>query len=1582
MKKLTLFIVFLIFLCTDPLSAWTESMQLLVDGLVEVGIFVWVDHHILPCHFVIRRRESPMQQQTAPAGGLYRPEFEHDACGVGFVADISGQRSHEIVRKAVLALANLTHRGAMDADAKTGDGAGVLTQIPTKLFAQEAERLVHRLPDGKDLAVGMIFLPRQDVMVNDRCRIIIEEAIDHYDLDFIGWRPVPVDESVLGDTAAELRPDIQQVLIGRVGSMSDAGFERALYLVRKQIERSLRRHKIEGCYICSFSNRTIVYKGMMVAPQLFRFYKDLQDPDFETALAVFHQRYSTNTMPTWFLAQPFHCLAHNGEINTLGGNTTWMQAREGELGSKAWGRHVNRIKPIADPIGSDSAQLDNVFESLILAGRNPMHAMMMLIPEAHQNIPDIPSDLRGFYEYHDCLIEPWDGPAAVAFSDGEIVGATLDRNGLRPARYKITDDDLIIMGSEVGMIEIDDRRVVEKGRLGPGQMIAVDTRRGVLLKNDETKAHIARSRPYGEWVRENLIHLDRADSAAEPLPSPAQDDPPLRQRQLAFGYTSDEIEYVLIPMANDGKEPVGSMGDDTPLAVLSERPQLLYNYLTQRFAQVTNPPIDPLREELVMSLDMTLGYRRNLFKEKRKHARLIRLKSPILLNSELTRLREMVIPEFEAETLPALFTPQDGPDGLRRALARLCMRAVQAVEEGKTLLILSDRGVDASQAPIPMLLAVGAVHHHLIREGKRMRASLIVESGEPREVHHLAALIGYGASAVNPYLAYEILHWLVEEGKVEESITFQKALRNYRKAQEIGILKTMSKMGISTLSSYHGAQVFEAVGLHQNLIDRFFTGTVSQIGGIGLEEITENVLEGHARAFAPETEPVLKDNGTYRFRRDGEYHAFNPLVFKAIHKLAKSGEYGDFQIYSRLVENRPPAALRDLMAFRESAPVPLDEVESVEAICRRFTTAAMSHGALSREAHETLAIAMNRIGGKSNSGEGGEDPERYHRRPDGSWPNSAVKQVASGRFGVTPEYLASALELEIKMAQGSKPGEGGQLPGHKVSAEIARIRHAIPGVTLISPPPHHDIYSIEDIAQLIYDLKHINPRARVAVKLVGVAGVGTIAAGVAKGYADVIHLSGHDGGTGASPLSSIKHSGSPWELGLSEIQQTLIHNDLRGRVTLRVDGGFKTGRDVVIAALLGAEEYGFGTSALVAEGCVMARQCHLNTCPVGVATQKPELRKKFPGTPEMIINFFTNLAREVREILADLGYWELDDIIGRTDLLEPRIDPDRLKWRGIDLSRILADPDPKGTRPRLHTKERNDRLDAPLDDRMLHDAKDAIATNTSVSIRYEIKNTHRAVGAKLAGEIAYHYGDKGLDGTVECSFRGSAGQSFGAFCIRGLRLILTGEANDYVGKSMNGGEIALTPPGYARFHSHKNTIMGNTVMYGATGGTLYAAGCAGERFCVRNSGGHAVVEGVGDHGCEYMTGGVVVVLGKTGRNFGAGMTGGNAYVLDEEDAFEKRFNPQLVGISRVTDPDDVEQLQSMIGRHLELTNSRRSSRIINRWEHYLSMFWKVAPHPPETGDELVIPERYRETHREAHKQRVQRQRSTHPREKV
>ncbi|MDP6776075.1 MAG: glutamate synthase large subunit, partial [Candidatus Latescibacteria bacterium] len=1006
-------------------------------------------------------------RQTQNDGGLYRPEYEHDACGVGFVADITGYASHDILQKAVEALANLTHRGARDADAKTGDGAGVLTQIPLELFAHELQQSDAPECGPGDLAVGMIFLPRDDATSNDRCRIIIEEAVDHHDLVFIGWRQVPVDAMVLGDTAAAQQPDIRQVLIGRPEDLTQTEFSRTLYLVRRQIERSIRRHQISGCYVCSLSNRTLVYKGMMVAPQLSRFYRDLQDPRYETALAVFHQRYSTNTVPNWFQAQPFRYLAHNGEINTLRGNSIWMRGREPSLGLDTWGSRINRIRPIIDPSGSDSAQLDNVTEALCVAGRDPMHALMMLLPEAHQNIPDVSPDLRGFYEFHDGLCEPWDGPAAIAFSDGDYVGAILDRNGLRPARYKLTDDDVIVMGSEVGMLDVPDSRVVEKGRLGPGQMVVVDTRTGVLLRNDDSKAFVARQRPYIQWVREHMVRLDRARAHDQPEPSVGEDKSALQQQQAAFGYTQDEMDYVLVPMANDGKEPVGSMGDDTPLAVLSRRPQLLYNFFCQRFAQVTNPPIDPMRETLVTCLDVHIGRRGNLFELDERQARLMRLRSPLLLDTELAHLKETGSSDFQAEVLPITADPVGGTPGLQQALQDLCDRVSHAIAEGKTVLILSDRDVSPSDAPIPMLLAVGAVHHYLLREGKRTQTSLVVESGEPREVHHFACLIGYGACAVNPYLACETLADLVEAGRLESGIGYHQALENYRKAVEVGILKILAKMGISNLSSYHGAQLFDAVGLNEEVIERCFAGTSSQVGGIGIDEILSMALEFHRQAFEPGADTGLSDEGIYRYRRDGEYHAYNPPVFKAIHKVADSGSLADFQAYSKLVDNRPPTALRDLMVVRGRRPILVDEVEPVEAICRRFATAAMSHGALSKEAHETLAIAMNRIGGKSNSGEGGEDPARYRRRENGDWANSAIKQVASGRFGVTPGYLAAARELEIKIAQGSKPGEGGQLPGHKVSAEIARIRHSVPGVTLISPPPHHDIYSIEDIAQLI-----------------------------------------------------------------------------------------------------------------------------------------------------------------------------------------------------------------------------------------------------------------------------------------------------------------------------------------------------------------------------------------------------------------------------------------------------------------------------------------------------------------------------------
>ena len=1486
-------------------------------------------------------------RQGAP---LYNRAFEHDGCGVGFVADLSGRPSHAIVEKAIEAVVNLTHRGAVDADAKTGDGAGILTQIPHGLIARSVEELGYPALGPGEVAVGMIFFPRDDRIAQERCRTVVEDVLeDASDLHFFGWRPVPVDPSVLGDKALETQPRIEQVLIDRPAGMDDEAFERALYLARRRIERRAARAGIEGFYIASLSHRTIVYKGLLVAPQLREFYLDLQDPAYETALAVFHQRYSTNTFPDWILAQPFRLSAHNGEINTLWGNTNWMRAREPELASDLWGDQVRRLLPIIQSGGSDSACLDNVLEAVVQSGRDPLHAMMMLIPEAWENMPDMDPVLRGFYEYHACLTEPWDGPAAVAFSDGRFAGATLDRNGLRPARYIITTDGLIVMGSEVGMLDIAPGKVAEKGRLGPGQMIAVDTVEKRLWRNDEIKCTYAERRPYRAWVSQHLRLAERPPSGGG-ADGDRSNGPGLSliQKQRAFGYVSEDLQRILGPMVLDGKEPVGSMGDDTPLSVLSQKPRLLYTYFKQRFAQVTNPPIDPLREELVMSLMTLLGQRKNLFEEAPEHAHLIAFPSPVLTDEEVAWLRELEDPAFECRTLACRFPAAEGPKGLKPAVERLCEDAIGAAKEGAALLILSDRGVDAERAPIPMLLAVGAVHHALIRAGVRISASLVAETGEVREVHHFACLLGYGASAINPYLAWESVPAFCE---VAEGLTPSGARANYRAAVDAGILKIMSKMGISTVSSYQGAQIFEAIGLDGSVVDRYFTGTPCHVEGADLTSLASDVLACHAEAFGREVLADLPDAGFYRYRTGGEYHAFNPAVFRNLHKAVRTGRYEDYQAFVKAVHDRPPMALRDLLEFvRTRPPVPIDEVEPIESIRKRFTVSGMSHGALSREAHETLAIAMNRIGAKSNSGEGGEDPERYHVQPGGDWPNSAVKQVASGRFGVTPEYLASAHVLEIKMAQGSKPGEGGQLPGHKVSAEIAYIRHSVPGVTLISPPPHHDIYSIEDLAQLIYDLKQANPRARVCVKLVAEAGVGTIAAGVAKGYADVILISGHDGGTGASPLSSIKSAGSPWELGLAETQQILVQNDLRGRVLLRTDGGLKTGRDVVVAAMLGAEEYGFGTSPVVSIGCVMARQCHLNTCPVGVATQDPKLRARFRGSPEMAVHYFTFVAQEVRDILAGLGVRSMDEIIGHADMLRPVPEVHAGK-KPVDLSAILAVPEPSDRRPRRRIRERNDRVDFPLDDTIRQDAHEVIQGKLArVALRYPIRNIHRAVGARLAGEIAFNHGDEGLpDGAIECHFEGSAGQSFGAFCIRGLRLVLEGEANDYVGKGMAGGEIIIRPPREASFPTHLNTIIGNTVMYGATGGILYAAGRGGERFCVRNSGGHAIIEGLGDHGCEYMTGGIVVVLGEVGRNFGAGMTGGLAYVLDETGVFEGRYNLQLVDIERLSDPEDIALVRKMVASHAEMTESPRALELLGRWEEVVERFWKVVPKESPEG---------------------------------
>ncbi len=1479
-------------------------------------------------------------------GLLYRPEFEHDACGTGFIADRHGHRSHQILQDALTAIVNLTHRGAVDADAKTGDGAGVMTQIPYGVLIPWLTASGVRMDNKSDLGVGMVFLPKESDGARESCREIINSGIAKHDLANLGWRQVPVDSTVLGDKAALSEPVIEQVLVGRPSGMDDDEFERRLYLARRWAEHAAETRGYDDLYIASMSHRTIVYKGMFVGRQLGRYFVDLQDPLYETALAVFHQRYSTNTLPSWELAQPFRFIAHNGEINTLKGNVNWFVAREKGLDSEAWRGRLSDLGSSVNTGGSDSAQFDNALEFYVRSGRTLPHALMMMVPEAFEHVPLIDEQVRAFYRFHECLTEPWDGPAALAFTDGTIVGAALDRNGLRPARYKITDDGRIILASEVGVLELDDRHVIEKGRLGPGQMLVVDTTTGAIKRDDDVKHEIAEHAPYRQWVESGLVPFVHTDAESE---DPRRGEA-LQRSMLGFGYSKESLEVVLQPMIETGKEPIGSMGDDTPISVLSERHRSLYTYFKQLFAQVTNPPIDHLREELVMSLTTYLGPRRDVLSESPEHVKLVALKTPFLTPYELDTLRSQP-PEYLAPTtLDAHFGASTGADGLVTALRTLARDAADAAKSGQNVIVLSHRGVDAEWAPIPMLLAVGAVHHHLIRESLRMQVNIIAEADDAYEVHHCATLIGYGADSVVPQMAYDIARHCVENNLVED-INGTEAIHRYRHALESGLLKIMSKMGISTVSSYRGAKIFEALGLHPDVIEECFPNTPSRIGGITYKRIAADTLATHAKGFGVDEPQELAEEGVYRYRRGLEYHAYNPNVFKALHNAVRQGGDDRFRSYVEQAESRPPSNIRDLFEWKPLGdPISVDQVEPAEQIVRRFVTAAMSLGALSQEAHETLAIAMNRLGAKSNSGEGGEDPARYHRDANGDLRSSAVKQVASGRFGVTPEYLTSAKQLEIKMAQGSKPGEGGQLPGPKVSEYIAKVRHSVAGVTLISPPPHHDIYSIEDLAQLIYDLKHANTRAKVGVKLVSEAGIGTIAAGVAKAYADVIHISGADGGTGASPLTSIKHAGLPWELGLAEAQQTLVLNGLRSRVLLRVDGGFQTGRDVIIGAMLGAEEYGFGTSALIAAGCVMARQCHLNTCPVGVASQRDDLRKRFPGKPEHIVAFMLGIANHVRELLASIGAKSLNDIIGRMDLLHVKQIPTGNDWEYLDFRSILRVPDPTFRAPRYHTRERNDRAeDESLDAAILQDARDAIRGREGpLVLDYHVRNVHRAVGTRVSGEIAYEHGDEGLlEGTIECRLTGTAGQSLGAFLINGMRLVLTGEANDYVGKGMHGGEIVIRPPSGTGFAPSDNVIAGNTCLYGATGGVAYIAGRAGERFCVRNSGGTAVVEGVGDHGCEYMTGGVAVVLGPTGRNFAAGMTGGFAYVYDPDDRFEQVYNPQLVNIVRVSDEADVNTLRELISRHALWTNSARANEILGEWDIALERFWKVMPHEAE-----------------------------------
>ena len=1503
---------------------------------------------------------------------LYDPRFEHDACGIGFVARIDGRPAHAILAMALEALCNLEHRGAVADDAKTGDGAGVLTQLPRNLLMRELQAQgVSANP--ADLALGMFFLPVAEAALRASCTIVAQ-AFRERGITLLAWRDVPVNVEALGERARTAMPHIRQAILARPAGLTDEAFERTLYLARKAMEQSFTAQNLTA-YVPSLSARTVVYKGLLLGTNLADFYTDLRDPEYLTALTVYHQRYSTNTFPTWERAQPFRLLSHNGEINTVQGNANWMRARHSVLDLPAdfLGDVVDgpaALFPVLDERGSDSTMLDNALELLVMTGRDVRHAMTMLVPEAWEKITDLSPALRAFYQYHACLVEPWDGPAALTFSDGRVVGTALDRNGLRPARFIVTDDGLVISGSEVGAVTIDESRIVRKGKLGPGQMIAVDTATGQFFTNAEVKAYLAGLQPFETWVGQHMqslqdrgpgTHLNGSDAALSTLN--------LQSLQLAFGYTSEDLAVVMKPMGLTGHEPVGSMGDDTPTAVLSQlalgRP--LFHFFKQRFAEVTNPPIDSLREDLVMSLSGAVGRRRNILAQTPEHAHLIQIKSPVLTDAQLAALRANGDPLVAVATVKAL-----APVGqsLLAALDTLRAAAEAAVRAGAAVLVVSDKGVDAAHAPIPALLAVSAVHHHLIRAGLRTLCSLLAETGEVREVHHLACLVGYGAEALNPYLALASVRKLAIEreaikhtgtngtsakghGDPQMLALADAAERSFIQALEKGLLKTMSKMGISTLDSYCGAQIFEIVGLAQPLVDACFTGTPTRIGGISFPKIEQDMRARHARAFGLPV-PTLSHPGFYKFKRDGEQHAFSPSVIQALHKATHSPQaltgdsqgpgvsdegYATYRAYADLVNGRTPVEPRDLLTFIPVGPaVPLDEVEPIEAIVKRFSTAAMSHGSTSIESHETLSIAMNRLGGMANSGEGGEDHARYKDER-----NSRIKQVASGRFGVTPAYLASATELQIKMAQGAKPGEGGQLPGHKVNEEIARIRHTIPGVALISPPPHHDIYSIEDLAQLIYDLKQVNPTARVSVKLVATAGVGTIAAGVAKGYADTILISGYNGGTGAAPLSSIKNVGIPWELGLAETQQTLVLNGLRGRVRVRADGGLKTGRDVLVAALLGADEYSFGTAALVAEGCIMARACHNNTCPVGIATQRLDLRAKFLGKPEMVMAFFRYMAQEVRELLASLGLRSLEEAVGRSDLLRQR----QLGMSGadaLDLTPVIGSAHLANNAVRSHNGGRNALpAEESLNERVMQDTREALAARGPVSLSYAIRNRDRSVGTRLAGAIGQIYGDKGLpDGTITITLRGSAGQSFGAFNAPGVALLLTGDANDYVGKGMAGGTIVVAPPVGSRFAPHKNVIAGNTLLYGATGGELFAAGQVGERFAVRNSGATAVVEGVGDHGCEYMTGGVVVILGDTGRNFGAGLSGGSAFVLDEADTLVQLYNPQLVEL-RPLSTRDATRVQQLIQRHVELTGSARGAEVLARWATYRNLFKTVVP---------------------------------------
>ncbi|MBC2602095.1 glutamate synthase large subunit [Puniceicoccus vermicola] len=1492
---------------------------------------------------------------------LYNPDQEHDACGVGFIANINGERSYATLDRALQGLKNLAHRGAIDADAVTGDGAGVLTQIPYELFESFLEEKGKTLYEKSDLGVGMVFMPRDDEYARNHAKQIIEDAIKKEGLNFLAWRDVPVNPECLGKKAELTRPAIVQVLIGKAPEMDGDAYERALFLAMRTAMREAGEKNIPDFYIVSFSHRTITYKGLLNAPQVGQFYTDLRSELYQTAFTVFHQRFATNTLPDWTKAQPYRMLAHNGEINTIKGNRNLMRAREFSNNHGVWGDRYKDLSPMIQQDMSDSTSLDNTLQLLSVGGRTCFHGVSMMIPSAWENNPNLPEDVRAFYRCHSAMMEPWDGPAAVAFTDGRFVGGTLDRNGLRPCRYKIYEDGFIVLGSEAGLIRDWGSPVIEAGRLGPGRMIAVDIEKHTVLRDADIKNVLAGDEDYVSWCKRSLVPLSDLIAKKKKREVEPIDEKEITPLRVCFGYSTDEEEMVLKPLVQTGQEAVASMGDDTPLAVFSQRSRLLFSYFRQLFAQVTNPAIDSLRERSVMSVKVNLGGRLGLFEPLSSEHPFITLESPLLFESELKAIRESKVFKGTDTVIDTTFPADIDSEKFGEEVKRLVSEAVDAVEGGAKLILLSDRKTSAKRAPIPALLAVGAVHQGLVRAGRRLRCDIIADTAEARDVHQIACLLGFGANAVHPWFAQDML---IKMGAADEEkpLDAEAALANYRKAIDKGILKIMSKMGISTLFSYQGAQVFEAVGISYPVIRECFRGSACPIGGIGYPQICDETLARHQKAYGKEP-AELWDEGYYSVVKRGaaEFHGWNSKVVGGMNKIFRgdSKKFDRFLPFKEASENHQSMSVRDLLKFRYlTKPISLENVEPIDEIRRRFTTAGMSLGAISPETHEALAIAMNSIGGKSNSGEGGEDPKRFRIRPDGTSANSAIKQVASGRFGVTAAYLANAREIEIKVAQGAKPGEGGQLPGHKVTDLIATLRFSVPGVTLISPPPHHDIYSIEDLAQLIYDLKQVNPRAKVCVKLVSSSGVGTIAAGVAKAYADVILISGHDGGTGASPISSIKHAGSAWEIGLAEAHQVLMMNDLRSRVVLRTDGGMKTGRDIVIAAILGAEEFNFGTGALIAAGCAMFRVCHKNTCPVGVATQREDLRKKFKGKPENLINYFNAVAEDVRRIMANLGVATIDELVGRTDLLEQIQDPKNPKTATINFAGILHNPDPSGVLSRIHTRERNDRIggEGSIDDQILQEAIETVTHLTpKFSQTYKVKNVHRNIGTHLSGEIAYMHGNNGMPaGTMDLKFIGSAGQSFGTFLVQGVRLTLMGEANDYVGKGMNGGEIIVRPQDRESFVWKDNIIVGNTCLYGSTGGFLFAAGLAGERFAVRNSGGTAVVEGIGDHGCEYMTGGTVVVLGETGTNFGAGMSGGLAFIYDPDKKFEQSYNPEMVTPARLDKNDEITALKKLIELHASLTESPHAKALLKKWKTTVSHFWKVVPHRAEGLPEPVF----------------------------